>query len=568
MAPRTRRWTIACVFLTALAVRLAFWSAIHGTALDAWHRWDQTDMATYLTQSERIAAGDWLGRHPYHPYAEWQTRAGTEADWLRWYGPHAFHQAPLYGYLLALASKVTPRFVEAVKLLQVILGAGTCALVAGLSGFLFGRATALPAGLVAAFYGPILYLEPQLLREGPAIFVFTLLVWLLMRWSGRPVGAPRYPWILALMTGVLLGVYATFYEMATVVGAAAVVVIVGSTVGRSWRAALIAVAALVVGGLIGFAPLLARNLAVGGSPFETSSRLGVNLAYANMADAAGGGVFFTAPGPQLATIMDASGGTVTGILREVVNTYGGFPGRLLVNLGRRFTVLWAAVELPDNTSFEFYRREVPLLRGSITFAWIFPPAAAGLVLLVVAARASGGRTERRTAHGVVVVVLTCLVGALVVVHPQARYRLFLVPLLIPYAVACVARLVQAARERERRVLGAGLVLITAFACVQQAISAVIRPVAERPVDYAAAAHLALDAGDSGAAVRYYLDGLDVHPREVALRAELARLFVSLGRVADAAEQMKTAAALRPDLPELSEAADRLQRDASSHAVRP
>ena len=74
---------------------------------------------------------------------------------------------------------------------------------------------------------------------------------------------------------------------------------------------------LACGWLVGFAPLLVRNLAVGSPPLATSSRLAVNLAYANMPEAAGGGAYFAAPGPQLARIMDASGGSYTAGTREV-----------------------------------------------------------------------------------------------------------------------------------------------------------------------------------------------------------------------------------------------------------
>lgn len=578
MNESTRRRRIAeaaLIAFVALAARFAFWSEIRGTPLDAWHRWDQTDMATYLTQAQRFLEGDWLGREPYHPYAEWQKSAGTEEDWLRWYGPRAFHQAPLYSYALAAATRATARSIDLVKLLQILLGAATCVLIAGVARAIDGDATALISGLIAALYGPLFYLEPQLLREGPAIFGFALLLRLLThRTDGFPE-ATRRASLVAAIAGILLGIYATFYETGSVLAVAAAVVLAARLGRRSWRPAAWATVALACGWLVGFAPLLARNVAVGSPPLATSSRLAVNLAYANMSGAAGGGAFFVPPGPQLARIMDASGGSVPGVLREVLRGYAGDPSRLVRNLGLRFLAVWAVVELPDNTSFDFYRREASLLAVSFDFGWIFAPGAAAILLLLGSrlprrggrGLEGGGRpagvfdrawTERRAVHAAILTFVPFLLAALVAVHPQARYRLFLVPILIVYAALFLALIARCFRAREfgsLAVLAAAALLLSV---AQRALSAPLRPVAERPVDYAAAAHLALQEDRPDMAIAYYRDGIAVHAREAGLRVELAQVLADSGRYPEAIEQMRVAATVRPDLPELSEAVVKLE----------
>jgi 4-amino-4-deoxy-L-arabinose transferase-like glycosyltransferase len=562
------------VILVALTVRILFWSEIRGTPLDAWHRWDQTDMATFLAQAQRLVDGDWLGREPYHPYATWQERAGTAEDWLRWYGPRAFHQAPLYSYALAAATLASGRSIDLVKLLQIVLGVASCLLIAGIARSIGGEATALAAGLIAALYAPLYYLEVQLLREGPAVFGLAGLLWLLSRRPDAPWPTQR-PWLIPALVGILLGVYATFYETASVLTLAAAIVLTVRAGRRSGRLAVVVAVAFTCGWLVGFAPLLLRNVAVGSPPLATSSRLGVNLAYANMSEAAGGGALFTPPGPQLARIMDASGGSVAGVLREVWRSYEGHPSRLFLNLGRRFATLWTAVELPDNTSFEFYRRQSSILAFSLTFPWIFAPASAAMLLVTGnawirrrtrAATPLGDPpgvldqawTGHSAAHGTLLTFLPLLVAALIAVHPQARYRLLVTPILIVYAALFLTLSARAFRARERGTLGALIVSAAVLFAAQAAASAPLRPIVERPVDYAAAAHIALAEGRPEIAVGYYRDGIAVHAHEVGLRVELANTLANMGRYAEAIEQLKVVTGLRPDLAQLNEVIARLE----------
>ena len=93
------------VFALAPLLRFGFWFEIHGSPLDRWHEWDQTDMATYLLQARQLSGVDWLASQPYHPYHSWQQIAPRE-KWLEWYGAHQFHQAPAYAYAIAVFERV------------------------------------------------------------------------------------------------------------------------------------------------------------------------------------------------------------------------------------------------------------------------------------------------------------------------------------------------------------------------------------------------------------------------------------------------------------------------------
>ena len=505
--------------LCALAVRFGYWSQIHGTPLDEWQKWDQSDMATYVEQANRLAAGDWLARDPYHPYHRWQEQAASEADWLRWYGPLSFHQAPLYSYGLAALSQLRSDYLPLAKVLQLVLGAGTCVLLAHLAGRLGGTAVAGVAGLIAALYGPLYYLEAQPLREGPAVFWFLVVMWAAICHVDLPPESPlRRRVSSATRLGLLVGAYALFYENATVLALAAAGAVFVSTARVAPRRAVVALAALAAGYGIGFAPMVARNAAVGAPLGSASSRLGINLAYGNMSSANDGGATFSFPGPQLKQIMDASDGVPWKIAREVWRGYEGQRAQWFENWAHRFRAVWASSELPDNTSFGFYQRHSSILRASLSFPWIFPGAAAVCLAWLAEWWLSRRRRdaieranrlglvswfgEHAGAHATLITFTLILAVAMSVVPPQARYRLFLVPAFIVYtsfALVAVARLLASRR------IAAAAGLCGAAACAAALQAWVSQPwlrAEDRYVDYTVVASIYEKRGNEQAAAEY------------------------------------------------------------------
>lgn len=524
-APSQRWMVYLLVALVALAVRFGFWAQIRGTPLDAWHTWEQTDMATYVEQARRLAAGDWLAREPYHPYHAWQREVATEAEWLHWYAPLSFHQAPLYSYALAALSKLRTDYLPLVKGLQLVLGAGTCLLLAHVAGRIGGLAVAAVAGGIAAIYGPLYYLEPQLLREGPAVFGSLVVLWATMRHAELPRESPlRRLAVSASLLGLLIGVYALFHETAAVLALAVAAVVTVHAASADWRRPAAVVAALLAGSVMGLAPLLARNAAVGVPLWTSGSRLGINLALCNMSSAPDGGTTFAHPGPQFEQIMDASGGATFGILREVWRGYDGERMRLFLNWAHRFRVTWASPELPDNTSFGFYRRHSSILRASLSFRWIFPAAAAVWATWLVGrlwrawqpSSRRGDETEDATAafrlgpwlaahagaHWTLALYALLMTLAMSVNLPQSRYRLFVVPLFIVYtslALVAAARLMAS----RRMLAAAGLCGATAaFVAFHAWVSAPYATIEDRFADYEFASSMYRRWGDEAAAEEY------------------------------------------------------------------
>ncbi len=506
---RRVRIALVAVFALALGLRLAFWSSIRGSALDEWHRFDQTDMSTYLAQADQIAAGDWLAREPVHPYHRWQTIAPPE-KWLAWYGPHVFHQAPGYSYLLALARLASDDALSLVKGVQLVLGALSAVFALLWARELFGLATGVVAGVLVASYGPLYYLEAQLLREGPALCALFALGWALARELARErTGVARF--LSCGLFGVAVGLFHFLHEMGTVLFVACALVLGLHHLRARPAAALQALGALLLGYVIGFAPLLARNLAVGAPPFSVSCRTFINFAEANEAGAADGGSTFVPPSPAVVKILDEAQGSFPKLVAGVWATYDGDLGRLVGNWWLRWCAVWKDFEEADNTSFYFYREQAPALAFSPTFALLFPLGVAGLTVAAWAALArwrgaQGPFPELLARHSsgqlAALALLLSVAAALSLVHTVARFRLYATPALFVFAALALLVAWQALRARRFGTLALLLGAAGLAAAFQGAITRETERERFRPVDFYVASLASLELGQIDRALAF------------------------------------------------------------------
>ncbi len=615
---RTRTWLLAAlVVAVALVARFGHWAEIRGTALDRWHLWEETDMATYLEQARRIAADDPLAAEPYHPYHGWQKVAPPE-QWLAWYGPHAFHQAPAYSYVLAALGPDDDGALAAVKAAQLVLGAGTALLVFLLAARVGGALAGTVAGLAAALYGPLLYLEPQLLREGPAMAAMLALLYATIRVvDGSLRGRAR--WVAVAALGAGCGLFATFHEMGTVLKIAVALSLLASFARGGWRPAGAALGLFVAGYVVGFAPLLYRNVAVGAPPFAVSCRTAVNFAEANVADAPRGGSLFAAPTPKAIAILDEAQGSFGKAAAGVWRSYEGDLGKLLANWRLRFEVIWQKWEVADNTSYYFQRAVTERLAPMLDFRVVFPAGFAAALAVLVAGVVSwwprrGGRgpvaalvarvaswwprrgergedatgapgageelaaapnaelaatpsrdaTPLRAAwarspsqHLVLLLYLLGVAGSLSLVHTVARFRLYLVPFFLIYAGVFVALAVQAARARR----WAALALLLALAPLGWWLMDTSTPMMSRSVprtaDYQTAVELALTAGDLEEAERYAESAAVTLPRDPRFHQRIGAQLESDGKLPEAAEHYRKALAINPRIRALQDALRRV-----------
>jgi 4-amino-4-deoxy-L-arabinose transferase-like glycosyltransferase len=568
-----RRTVLGLLIALAVALRVVYFVQLSAGPCLLQHRWEETDMHFFDAWAKAIAAGDWLSDASPHPFLDWHRRIANgylavhpevgaalardgvadpaAAVYEQWAGGKAFHQEPLYPYLVALTYRLVGPDVRWVFGWQLASGIALLIVLWSAVRRAFDDTVAAVAALLVALSGPLLFQEMVLLREAPIACVGIVLVALTLRAERR---ATTGAWlVLGLVLGVGLLLKTIFLPYG--LGVLAVLAI------RHRRRGITAAAALVAGVVVALAPAVARNLAVGAPALALSSVGTLVFVMSNAVDFPSGLGFYVSQ--HTGEIMGETGGRFLAAARATLATHPG-PASVLAMVAAKLATLWHWYEVPNNADFYYYRLQAPVLwLAPVTFLVVSPLALVGLAL--------GART-RRTSWPFYLLA-ACHVFNLTVFYTLGRLRVPLLPALAPFAALT---LVEAARALVARRLARLAVVGGAVAALAVWTS---RPLPEgQPlipaVDFAVAYDLyyndalaqAQQDGDWRRSAEILGGSLRLEPAEVRRmgpsrharsqpEADLADLFANVhdayaavlapaGRAAEAAHERRRAAELR------------------------
>lgn len=216
-------------------------------------------------------------------YDAW-ARTLAEGNWI---GEGVFYQAPLYPYFLGLIYSTLGDSLMTVRLVQSLLGAGSCVLLMLAATRFFGKRSGWISGLFLAFYAPSIFLEGLIQKSTLDLFFLTLLLWLISKIAFRP--RPRQ-WIwMGVATGalcltrenalVLIPVFLFWIALGWFKPQAKSLGIQPSISGIKNR--LQWSAAFALGLVLTLGPVALRNYYVGGQLHLTTSQLGPNFYIGN-----------------------------------------------------------------------------------------------------------------------------------------------------------------------------------------------------------------------------------------------------------------------------------------------
>jgi hypothetical protein len=355
-------WLLA-IGMTALALRLAFVLpyASHPIGRQPW-----VDEGAYWTRAIEIRQGGWLPSRP-------------------------FYQDPLFPYALAVLMKAVGPGIAPLRIAMACLGSLTPILIflAGRRGL--GRAEGVLAGMVAAVYGPLIFTDGLLEKEGLAALVASVgLLGAAQAVGGS--GRARAGWMAA--SGWAWGLVALLRANAMVVG------LLG-TFWASWigdrptRRVLFA-CCFAIGFALAIVPPVAINAYVGRPPelLVTTWQSGANFYIGNGEGATGtywAPEFVEANPAREADDFAAEASRRSGrpmTPGQVSRFWFGqglarwreAPGSSIRLLSTKLGLLLNDFELPDNQDIEFVRIVAAprLAWGIVSFGWLIPWAAVGL----------------------------------------------------------------------------------------------------------------------------------------------------------------------------------------------
>ncbi len=552
------------VFGVAVAARLVHLWAIRGTPFfDVL----MGDARSYDAWATRLAAGDWIGTD-------------------------VFYQAPLYPYFLGGLYAIAGRDLLIVRIVQALVGAASAVLLAQAGERLFSRRVGWIAGLGLALCAPAIFFDVLLQKTVLDVFFMCLTLWI----SSRLIaGSPRPGLWVAL--GAALGALSLTRENALALVVVAIIWAVSkggkhegdeSHEEHEEKTVLcvlrVPAVALLAGISLVLLPVVARNYAVDGGVYLTTSQFGPNFfignnpgadgTYMSLRPGRGAPEFERQDATELAERAlghPVSPGEVSAYWRgRALGFISSSPGRWTVLMGRKFALLWNASEMLDTESQESYEDVSPLLRALALvghFGILVPLALVGLIAMW---------PDRRRLWPVLA-FFGVYAASVVLFFVFARYRFPLVPFLLLFAavgVVSLPGLLRPASPARRAWIGAA-VIVAAIATnwpllsptrmraitetnlgtalyeagrLDEAVSRYEKAVALQP-DYAPAYNnlgVTLRAkGDVDAAIAAYQRGLRLDDDYPDLHYNLANALLSQNRADEAAAHLATSVAGEP-----------------------
>jgi 4-amino-4-deoxy-L-arabinose transferase-like glycosyltransferase len=450
-----RRQVVLALLALSLIVRAVYYAELsQGPCLWA-HRWSESDNGFFDRWAKEIAAGDWLTNQELHPMVSWNyaiakdyfarhpeklaafqaagatnDAAAATALWNHWFGGKLFHQEPLYAYAIAITYRVFGEDVRWVFAWQMALGILTVLMLWRLSRDYFGDTAAVIAGVCAAVFAPLYYLELTLVRTTLLTFLTIAMVYMAERaFQRKRAGA----WLQAgIVFGIgLLGQTTTGLVLVPCLAILAWRYRASLAMGARFAAVLLA------GVLIGISPAVVRNLMVGTPAFSLASN--GSMAFIGGLDASatpemgGGGFNFT----RMEQVLEETDAKSLPVLKAAIASHGGM-GNFLWLLARKFAKYWQWYEEPDNQNLYYFQLYAQILRLSLTTYLLAPLMIAGVVL-------AAPRFEK---CALLYAVAGTGIAVALLASPVARYRAGYLAATIPFAAFTLVRTAEWLRARQ------------------------------------------------------------------------------------------------------------------------
>jgi tetratricopeptide (TPR) repeat protein len=478
-------------------------------------------------------------------YDAW-ARQIADGDWI---GKGVFYQAPLYPYFLGLVYALVGRNLLVVRLIQIVIGAGSCGLLAQAGQRFFSRTVGALAGVILALHPTAIFFDCSIEKSVLDLFFVCALLAIL----GGLLEGPRWQWWAA--AGIALGLIGLTRENALAFFPVILAWLFVQWRGERWTVRLRWAGMFVAGAAVVLLPVAVRNLMVGGEFYLTTAQFGPNFYVGNGKDATGfykplrwgrgNAQFERADATALAEQASGRNLTPSGVshywtMRAIDEIRGDFD-RWLRLMGKKWLLVWNISEVGDSEDQYTYGDRSSMLRvlnHVLHFGTLCPLAVLGICLT--------WRCRERL--WLLYVMALSYTMSVVLFYVFSRYRFPLVPIVVLFAAAGLAFWRDSVRKARWRAIGSGVgaAIVAVALCNGPMVSeAHIRAWTH----YNIAASLAEQDPDSELALAHCLEALRLQPEFPQARVQLGAMLAHRGRTKDAMDQYQQALQSHPDYSE-------------------
>jgi 4-amino-4-deoxy-L-arabinose transferase-like glycosyltransferase len=436
---------------------------------------------------------------------------------------------PLYTYFLAMCIWLLGDGKAALfgaHLLQLVLGAFTSGLIYLIGRRTFGVGAGLIAGLLYAVYSQGLFNEGELLDSALSTALAAALLLALLAALEAPTVARWFG------VGVLLGLLGLARGNLLLLGLMALALLVWWVRrGREPEEVRAMAIALVGGTALMILPITARNALIGGEFIPISTNAGINLYTGNNPEADGYSPILAGYQWERSWYQWMAGGPMSlkkqdqFWQRQALRFWREHPGRALALTVKKVYLYWNAYEVPNNLGYGWGRGHSSLLRTTLPFAVLAPLGLLGMMM--------GWRRNR--ASRVAALFVLAAMASTVVFFVAGRYRMAMMPALLPFAGLAVTEVAAGVRARHWRPLTPVLVtLVLCAAFVNTDLYGVRRAHgAERDAYLLGESYM--NQGDLAHAAGAFRLATEQHPDDPDAWLGWARMEEMLGRAQQAAD---------------------------------
>ena len=454
-----------------------------------------------------------------------------------------FYQPFFYQCFLSVLYYIFDGSMVAIKIVQALLGGLTCVLTYHLGTKIFNRTTGIVAGVIIACYGPLFFLELELLATGWAAFWSVTLILLFLKTAEKNTGGN---WLILGLAGGLSFITRPMFIPPFSVGF--------FWLGLKYHARL---AALARGTLQTLAGILLITLPVcflaqrimGRFTFLPSSG-GINLYIGNNPDMRQ--TLTTRPGDDWEWMRDLPLRHGVGnnewdkdrFFKQLVFDYiKSQPPAFIKGLAYKTIEFINSREIPRNVDVYLFAKWSRLLALSVwkshgfgfPFGLVLPLAVLGLIY------------HARRIPAVIILFLWFYGLAIILVFVSGRYRMEVIPLVALLAAAGLNHVLQMIRKRRRRTL----LIMSGLAAAVVLISTLPGPFWEEQVNFEAEFNLTIAdelryQDKINDALPYYTAALQMEPDNPEIYNKLGMILDKQMQLRAAIEQYLKALQLKPD----------------------
>ena len=447
---------------------------------------------------------------------------------------------PGYAYFLA-AIKAAGGGIDAVRILQALIGTGSAVLTGLLARRIGGNVAALIAGSITALYLPLVYFEGLLIKTTIEIFLLILILNIAAPLVEKPNTA------VALGLGLLIGVgtllRSNLLVLAPVIAVWTYFVLKSHSVPRPWMVGL----ALLIGTTPALVGVTVRNHSASGEWTALPYNSGINF-YIGNASTSNGSIpqfSFLRYDPKyeeidsVAEATKRAGHPLTATQssqfwwRETGREIEKDPDHWFWVMGNKF-MLWANwYEFTDNESIYFVRKYTPFLSWPLPGFWLALPLGLGGLAWSIRRR---NPTVALCASFAVIQVISVLIF-----HIADRYRLPAAPIMIALGACAIVDIARRQAPMIPAALAAAVGLIL-----------VLLPTPGMPNGQDLSNHdsmlgvIAANSGNMPEAIASFKQGVADNPTNANGYYNLAAAQKNSGDYAEAETNVREAIALQPN----------------------